>query len=523
MLQKKLIQILNKISYKKNYYIFFLIVSSYLFTYYYGFIGIFPIDSFLIYDAGYKVLNGYHPFKDYWSITGPILDYIQFVFFKFFGTNWLSYVLHAATINALITIVFFYFFTQLEIKLIYSFLYSLGVSILAYPSVGTPFVDHHAVIFSAASVVFLILAFIKDRPIYWFLTPILLFISFLSKQIPSAYLLIVFLVFIFFFGILFSSKNYKFLIYLFCGTILSLFIFISFLLINKIPFDNFLIQYFYYPLEIGKDRGSRINFNLNNVFFQFKFIYFSLLPLIFIFFKLIKKKINQEIVKDYFLLSFILLTTSLFILAQILTKNQILIFFLIPFLLGISHYFSKKYGNNRIIIIFLISILAISTIKFHLRFNENKKFMELSNVDLKLAVKAGTLDKSLDGLKWITPNNPNPDREIYELIRIKEIISSDNTKKIVISDYQILPSILNLKSTPPNKWFDTLSVPSRNNKYFRNYKDFFTESLMSQNIETIFVFKDKEKYLENIFSKDCYTRENLNKSLFKIKIKKCFK
>ena len=144
MLQKKLIQILNKIVYKKNYYIFFLIVSSYLFTYYYGFIGIFPIDSFLIYDAGYKVLNGYHPFKDYWSITGPILDYIQFVFFKFFGTNWLSYVLHAATINALITIVFFYFFTQLEIKLIYSFLYSLGVSILAYPSAGTPFVDHHA-------------------------------------------------------------------------------------------------------------------------------------------------------------------------------------------------------------------------------------------------------------------------------------------------------------------------------------------------------------------------------------------
>ena len=59
---------------------FFLIISSIFFTFYYGFIGIFPIDSFLIYDAGYKLFNGYHPFRDYWSITGPILDYIQFVF-----------------------------------------------------------------------------------------------------------------------------------------------------------------------------------------------------------------------------------------------------------------------------------------------------------------------------------------------------------------------------------------------------------------------------------------------------------
>ena len=148
MLQKKLIQSLTKNLFKKNYFIFFLIISSFFFTFKYGFIGIFPIDSFLIYDSGYKIFNGYHPFKDYWSITGPILDYIQFVFFKILGINWFSYVLHAAVLNLFITIIFFYFFAQLGIKTGYSFLYSLSVSILAYPSVGTPFMDHHAVIFS---------------------------------------------------------------------------------------------------------------------------------------------------------------------------------------------------------------------------------------------------------------------------------------------------------------------------------------------------------------------------------------
>ena len=101
MQQKKLTLILNKIkeSLKKDFYILFLIFSSIFFNFFSGYKGVFPIDSFLIYDAGYKVLNGFHPFKDYWSITGPILDYLQFLFFKLFGVNWLSYVLHATFIN----------------------------------------------------------------------------------------------------------------------------------------------------------------------------------------------------------------------------------------------------------------------------------------------------------------------------------------------------------------------------------------------------------------------------------------
>ena len=521
MLQKKLIQNLNNILFKRNYYIFILIISSFFFTFYYGFIGIFPIDSFLIYDAGYKLLNGYHPFRDYWSITGPILDYIQFVFFKLFGINWFSYVLHAAVLNLFITLIFFYFFIQLGIKTGYSFLYSISASILAYPSVGTPFMDHHAVIFSLASGIFLFLAFLKDKPILWFLVPVFLFASFLSKQIPSAYLLLLFFSFILIFWIFFKTKNYKFWVYLISGSILSLFIFLLFILINKIPLNSFFIQYIFYPLEIGKDRGSSINYNFNNVFSQFKFIYFSMIPLIFVLFRLSKKKLNLEIKKDYFLLTFILLMVSTFILGQIFTKNQILIFFLIPFLIGISHFFCNKYFNKKFILIFLISILIISTIKFHLRFNENKKFMELNNVDLNLAVEAENFDKSLKGLKWITPYNISPAEEIENLIEIKEIILSDKTNKIVITDYQIFPSILKLKNIAPNKWFDSMSVPSRDNKYFNTYKNFFIASLRDQKIKTLFILEDKERYLKNIFNTDCYVKENINKNLSKINIERC--
>ena len=270
MLQKKLTQNLNKIisEIKANILIIFLSIFSISITFYYGYRGIYPIDSFLIYDAGYKLTNGFHPFKDYWSITGPFLDYIQFFFFKLLGINWFSYVSHSAFINLLLTIIFFNFLVKLGLSKTNTFIYALSIAILAYPSVGTPFMDHHAVIFSLISVLFVILAFSTNRPIYWFLIPLFLSISFLSKQIPSAYLLINTIFFIFIYKFFLNPKNYKFLKYLILGTITSFFLFLSVIIINEIPIKNFLTQYFFYPLEIGNKRGSSIFFDLNNIFFN---------------------------------------------------------------------------------------------------------------------------------------------------------------------------------------------------------------------------------------------------------------
>jgi len=187
MLQKKLIQISNNLKGEKLIYFLLLILSSFFFTFYYGFIGIFPLDSFLIYDAGFKILNGNHPFKDYWSITGPLLDYIQSFLFFIFGVNWLTYILHAAILNSFISIVCFYFLIKIGLDKNFSFLYSMSVSILAYTSIGSPFVDHHAVIFCLASVCFFSLAILYNKEIFWLFSSLFLIFSFFSKQIPSSY------------------------------------------------------------------------------------------------------------------------------------------------------------------------------------------------------------------------------------------------------------------------------------------------------------------------------------------------
>ena len=62
-------------------YLIILAVFSIFINQYFSNRGIFPIDSFLIFDAAYNILTDQHPFKDYWSITGPFLDYVQSLFF----------------------------------------------------------------------------------------------------------------------------------------------------------------------------------------------------------------------------------------------------------------------------------------------------------------------------------------------------------------------------------------------------------------------------------------------------------
>ena len=156
--------------------------------------------------------------------------------------------------------------------------------------------DHHAVIFSLISIQLFIVAIKKNNRIYWFLVPVFLTFSFLSKQIPSAYLVILIFIFIIILFFLEKSNTSRKIIYLCAGIILSIIICLIFL-INRVPIDNFF-TIFIVSFEIGR-RNSEILFNLNNTFFQFKFIYFSLVPLIYIFFKILFKDKKTLDIKDF--------------------------------------------------------------------------------------------------------------------------------------------------------------------------------------------------------------------------------
>ncbi len=214
-------------------------------------------------------------------------------------------------------------------------------------------------------------------------------------------------------------------------------------------------------MTIGDDRFERLSLSINNTVLQFKFLYLAIIPYLAIFFLFIRSKISKEEKNEEILVFIVILSMFLiFGYSQLMTQNQILIFFVIPFFLAISHLYNDKFYKNKIIFVFIISVFLISTVKFHFRFNEGKKFMELAGVNFDLAVDASQLDKRLSNLKWITKEfEKNPQEEINLLIDIKNVLFNEKEKFILMTDYQILSALVSNKNISPNKWYDARSVP----------------------------------------------------------------
>ena len=175
---------------KKIISIILLVLLSVLINQYYGYQGINPIDSFFSFNAGYEVANGNFPFRDYWTITGPFIDFTVALIFKIFGTSWFSYVLHASIFNCIITLSTYFLLKDFKINTNYCFIYSIFFAVLAYPSSGTPFVDHHSTFFSLLGFYSLLLAIKNNKKIFWFIIPIFFGLGFLSKQVPSSYIIL---------------------------------------------------------------------------------------------------------------------------------------------------------------------------------------------------------------------------------------------------------------------------------------------------------------------------------------------
>ena len=512
---------------KKKTYLIILVLSSIFINQYAANRGVFPIDSFLIFDAAYNIISGNHPFKDYWLITGPFLDYIQSLFFLMFGINWVSYLLHASFLNALLVIFSFYYFTKIGLNNFYSFLYSLGVAILAYPTIGTPFIDHHAVILCIMASLSISLAILTKKNIFWILAPILIIFSFFSKQIPSPYFVINIFIIISIHYYLLKNFNKSILLNLLKGILFSTFLIICIFIINQIPLENFLIQYILYPLSIGKERIDLLDFDFKNLVGQFKFIYLSMLPLVFITYTLIKTK-NKNLIKKNDITIAILFLSSIAILIynQLLTKNQILIYFIIPIAAAHSHAYLIKYFNKKYLIYFVLVIFVFSSAKYHIRFNQERKFIELVNVNFDFVQKASLLDERLIGLKWITPHYPNnPLKEINILIETKNILIEKSSEKIIITDYQFLSSLTNNQFASPNKWYDSLSIPPQKNKYYDKHKIFFYDQIKKNNIKHLFfVGKNKSKmpfFKEFFFENKCIILNDYNDLLLEFDISRC--
>ena len=113
--------VLLKKFFSKNYLAFIVFLFATLICQYTGNRGVFPIDSFSHFDSGYRILNGEHPFKDYWIVSGVFIDYFQSLIFYFFGVSWQTYLLNASLINGILSLLIYFLFNNLGLNLKLSF------------------------------------------------------------------------------------------------------------------------------------------------------------------------------------------------------------------------------------------------------------------------------------------------------------------------------------------------------------------------------------------------------------------
>ncbi len=519
----KIISFLEKHAY---IYIILLTLVSFSINLYYSYIGVLPVDSFSTFNSGYDILNGSLPFKDFWIIKGLVLDVIQAIFFKILGVSWFAYAAHSSIFNSIFALSTFFTLKKFGLEKKYCFFYSLLASILMYPTYGIPFTDHHVSIFSILSIYCLCLAIKFDELKYWLIIPILLFLGFFTKQTPVAYIaILISLISILY---LFLNFNKKIIYYVIISSVSILLIFILLLFYFEIPFNSILIQYFLFPMSLGETRLEWLfPLEFKRFVLRHKLLYLALAIPIFYLFKNILKNYKSVLFKDNLIYLTLFGTLLIFISHQLLTINGLFIFFLIPVFCGFSHIYSNLLIKKDKIVYFFLLLSLVSTIHYHQKYISKRDTLLLREVDLKKTIDASVFDKKLSKLRWVTHHYPeNPELEIQNLKKAITIIKNDKTKKMIVTDYQFISVILNIRDNSAARiWWRHHIYPSGPGKlYFEEWKNFLIRKIEKNEIKTIYTvhpLEGEENIFHDLINSECYSTEKISKILTKQKIENC--
>jgi len=488
------------------------LLYAYLVNWYSGNIGIMPIDSFGFLDTGRSIIDGHLPIRDFWIFTGLLVDYMEAAFLYSFGNNWNSHLAHSSFMNIVATMSLYLFLKEYNLKFFHIVFYCLSFATLCYPLSGTPFAYMHAYIFSLIAIFNILIAIKKKNKILWFLFPYFCLFAFLSMQTPTAYIVIILSILVIFHFLRDKEiENLKFFLF---GSFSSILLFFLFLIFTKTPIMNFIYQYILFPLTIGEGRitSKEIAYislidqlNFKRLIGEFKFIHIFLIPLIFLTFKAIKR--NDKNLN--FLNIIIIFSVFAFFFNQLITANQIYIFSLIPIIAAVLHINLNNLKINPKTFYMIIFVVLFATIKFHLRFNVERKFHDLENIDKRQAIKAHNINKNFKNLKWISKSD-DPKNELSVIKKAIEVIDNDSREKTLITHYQFMSTILDKPLNILNRWYlwDNNTHPTENHKYFEFYKSLINKNIKENKIKIIYLLgQENEIKLENVknyFTDTCF-------------------
>ncbi|MDB9760578.1 hypothetical protein OAB59_01260 [Pelagibacteraceae bacterium] len=176
--------------------------------------------------------------------------------------------------------------------------------------------------------------------------------------------------------------------------------------------------------------------------------------------------------------------------------------------------------TNKFYYVVIFTLLIFVTGKYHLRYNIDRKFLDIENISKDIALEAENIDVKLKYLNWISPSFKNPKEEVETIKKALTIIKSDPRKKILITHYQFFSLLLNEDLNILNRWYlwDNNTHPTENHKYFKIYKEMVNKNLKKNSIEVIYLMGSKKeinfKNIENYFDGVCFKNNILIENIF---------
>jgi hypothetical protein len=157
----------------------------------YGRMGFMPFDQSIVWDAGWRLLGGQVPFRDFVTTTSLVPGALQAAVFAVAGVSWLSYCAHAAVVNGLFAAAAFALLRGEGLHPALAATFGAASAVFFYPPFGVPYGDQHSFFFGLLA---LLVASAARRPgshrrlLLLGLVPGLLVLGYLSKPVPVGFL-----------------------------------------------------------------------------------------------------------------------------------------------------------------------------------------------------------------------------------------------------------------------------------------------------------------------------------------------
>ena len=94
---------------------------------------------------------------------------------------------------------------------------------------------------------------------------------------------------------------------------------------------------------------------------------------------------------------------------------------------------------------------------------------------------------------------------------------------MLMSNYSFFSAILNEKIFSPSRWylFDGTDFPTKENKYFRSYKNLLIKLIKTNNIKVIYtIYPIENSFLYIYFDKNCFIEKRITSILSSYEILK---